>query len=113
MASEQVQVSVPVPPQLQPAAPAPIPAVAPGAPSPFPVTSQLPPFQAWLERLGMSGKILAVGALIGVLAVFLPLLTMSMSMELPKNAFGGKSGGVNLPGMSTSQSAMVISDWRG
>jgi hypothetical protein len=113
MASEQVQSSVPVAPPFQPVS-APIPALAADVPSPVPAAPQLPPLQAWLARLGPSGKILAVGALVGVLAVFLPLLTMSMSMELPKNAFGGKNAvNMNLPGMSTSQSVMVASDWRG
>jgi len=69
---------------------------------------QATPLQAWLARLGLSGKVLAGGGLVGVIAVFLPLLSMSMQMP----TFGGK-GAVNLPGVSTSQSVMVISDWRG
>jgi hypothetical protein len=75
---------------------------------------QLQPLQAWLARLGLSGKILAIGGLVGVIAVFLPLLSMSMSMQMPGGGslFGGK-GGVNLPAVSSSQSVMVIENWRG
>ncbi len=60
--------------------------------------------------MGLSGKILAIGALIGVVAVFLPLL--SMSTQMPTHMFGGK-GGVHFPAVSSSQSVMVLSDWRG
>src|SRR5262249_39857691 len=84
-------------------------------PSSIPVSPQLrPPLQAWLERLGLNGKLLAIGGLVGVIAVFLPLLSMSMQMPTPggTNVFGGK-GGVNLPAVSSSQSVMVVRDWRG
>ena len=77
---------------------------------------QVPPLQAWLARLGLSGKLLAIGGLVGVIAVFLPLLSMSMQVQMPTprgvNMFGGK-GAVNLPGFSSSQSVMVVRDWRG
>jgi hypothetical protein len=83
------------------------------APAPL-AQAQVQPLQAWLARLGLSGKILAIGGVVGIIAVFLPLL--SMSMEVPNfggtNPFGGK-GGVNLPAVSTSRSVMVISDGRG
>jgi hypothetical protein len=79
-------------------------------PSPVPASSPLQPLQAWLERSGLSGKLLAIGGLVGVIAVFLPL--MSMSIQVSPNAFGGKAG-VVLPGVSTSQSVMVVRDWRG
>jgi hypothetical protein len=74
----------------------------------------LPPLQAWLARLGLSGKILAIGGLVGVLAVFLPLLSMSIQVQTPggANPFGGK-GAVNLPAVSSSQSVLVIGDFRG
>jgi hypothetical protein len=63
--------------------------------------------------LGLSGKILAIGGLLGVIAVFLPLLSMSMQMPtLGANVFGAK-GAVNLPAVSSSQSVMVVRDWRG
>jgi hypothetical protein len=89
MASEQVSGSVPT---LEP---------------------QVPPFQAWLARLGLSGKILAVGGLVGVVAVFLPLLSMSVQMPTPgANPFGGK-GAVNFPAVSSSQSVLVVGDFRG
>jgi hypothetical protein len=85
MATDQVTTSVPAPaPQLQ-----------------------LQPFQAWLTRLGLSGKVLAIGGLVGVVAVFLPLLSMSFQMP----TVGGK--GVNLPGFSSSQTLLVVRDFRG
>jgi hypothetical protein len=76
----------------------------------------VPPLQAWLARLGLSGKILAIGGLVGVIAVFLPLLSMSFQMQTPggTNLFGGKGAvNVNLPAVSSSQSVMVIQDWKG
>lgn len=83
------------------------------------VTSSVPttpvqPLQAWLARLGLSGKILAVGGLVGVIAVFLPLVSMTIQLQTPggNNLFGGK-GAVNLPGVSTSHSVLVIGDFRG
>jgi hypothetical protein len=72
--------------------------------------TQIQPLQAWLARLGLSGKILAIGGLVGIIAVFLPL--MSISMQMPANPFGGKAA-VNLQGLSTSQSVMVARDARG
>src|SRR3981189_1380094 len=87
----------------------PVPSSIPAAP-PLP---QLQPLQAWLARLGLSGKLLASGGLVGFIAVFLPLLSMSVQVQAPAaNVFGGK-GGVNLGGVSSSQSVMVLSDWRG
>ncbi len=75
-------------------------------------TSQVRPLQAWLARLGMSGKLLAAGGLVGVIAVFLPLVSMSFQSPTGANPFVGKNG-VNLPGFSTSQSVMVLRDFRG
>jgi hypothetical protein len=92
MASEQVSSSAP----------------APSSPP------QLPPFQAWLGRLGLSGKLLAIGGLVGVIAVFLPLLSMSIQMQTPGGAnLVGSKGQFNLPAVSSSQSVMVVRDWRG
>jgi hypothetical protein len=84
----------------------PSPVSAPVAPA------QVQPLQAFLARLGLSGKLLAIGGLVGLVAVFLPL--WSMSMHMPANPFGGKTG-VNLPGLNTSQSVrvLVIGDFRG
>jgi hypothetical protein len=83
-------------------------------PSSAPVSPPVQPFQAWLERLGLSGKILAIGALVGVIAVFLPLFSISMQMPTlgGTHAFGGK-GAVQLPAVSASHSVMVVRDWRG
>ena len=69
MASEQIPSSVPAPPP----------------------EIQLQPLQAWLARLGLSGKLLAIGGLVGLIAVFLPLLTMSMQVQVP----GAKGGGAD------------------
>jgi len=83
-------------------------------PSSVPAAPQVQPLQAWLERWGLSGKLLAIGGLVGVVAVFLPLLTMSL--QLPtlggSSGFGGK-GGVSLPAVSTSHTVIVVRDWRG
>jgi hypothetical protein len=85
----------------------------PTIPSAVPATTPAP-LQAWLARLGLSGKVLAAGGLVGVLAVFLPLL--SVSMELPSlggaKVLGGK-GGANLPSLGVSRSVLVVQDWRG
>ncbi len=69
---------------------------------------QAQPLQVWLARLGVSGKILAVGGLVGFVAVFLPLA--SISVQTP--SFGGR-GAVNAPGFNLSQSFMVVRDFRG
>jgi hypothetical protein len=81
------------------------------------VTTTLPapqptPLQAWLARLGLSGKLLAVGGLVGVIAVFLPLLSMSMEMPSGANAFGGK-GSVNFAAAGLNKSVLVVENWRG
>ena len=81
------------------------------------VTSSIPapsPLQAWLARLGPSGKVLAVGGLVGVVAVFLPLLSMSVQMPTPGGAhvFGGKAG-VNFSTVGVNRSVLVFQDWRG
>ena len=83
-------------------------------PSSVTVAPQVPPLQAWLQRLGLSGKILAIGGLVGIIAVFLPLLSMSMQMPTlgGANVIGGKVA-VSLPAVSSSQSVMVVRDWRG
>jgi hypothetical protein len=72
---------------------------------------QSQPLQAWLARLGLSGKILAIGGLIGVIAVFLPLVSIQMQAG-DASLFGGKAG-ASLPTVSTSQSVMVLRDMRG
>ena len=112
MATEQVTSCVPAPLPPSPPEPQPQPQVQPHV-QPH-VKPQLQPLQAWLGRLGLSGNLLAIGALVGAIAVFLPLLSMSMQMPAlgGARAAGGK-GGVNLPAVSTSQSVMVVRDWRG
>ncbi len=94
--------------------------------SPIPQLQSVPqvqPLQAWLARLGLSGKLLVIGGLVGVVAVFLPLLSMSMStqMQTPTtfgnpSQFGSIKGAPNVPAapaVSSSQSVMVAKDWRG
>jgi hypothetical protein len=79
------------------------------ASAPPPLTQAQPqPFQAWLARLGISGKLLAIGGVVGVVAVFLPLVSISMSA----GGFGGR-GGASAPGFSVSQTVLVIRDFRG
>jgi len=111
MASEQVSNST-----AAPVPPAPVTLPSPTRPGGESRVTGAPvqPLQAWLARLGLSGKLLAIGGLIGVIAVFLPLLSMSVQMP----TFGGASplggkGGVNLPTVSSSQSFLVIGDLRG
>src|SRR5438132_1894984 len=85
MASEQITSTVPAPPAL--------------------------PLQAWLARLGLSGKILAIGGLVGVIAVFLPLV--SIQMQAPAGNLFGARGGVSAPAFSVSQTILVVRDFRG
>jgi hypothetical protein len=64
--------------------------------------------------LGLSGKILAIGGIVGVIAVFLPLLSMSTQLPTLGNTklFAGKNA-IQFPAMSTSHSTPVLQDWRG
>jgi hypothetical protein len=68
--------------------------------------------QEWLARLGLSGKLLAGGGLVGLIAVFLPLLSVSIQMPTEASVLAGKSGAA-LPTVGMSQSFLVIRDWRG
>lgn len=63
--------------------------------SPTPAASDA---QQWLGRLGTSGKLLAIGGIVGVIAAFLPLISVSIEV------MGLASG---------SNSSMVVRDWRG
>jgi hypothetical protein len=56
------------------------------------------PSDSFVARLGKSGLLMGIGAVIGVISVFLPLVSMSVDM-----------GGM----MNFRGSAMVIDDWRG
>jgi hypothetical protein len=76
------------------------------APSP-----QVQPLQAWLARLGLSGKLLAIGGLVGFIAVFLPLVSMSFQVPTGGTSVFGSKGGVNLP--AVSQTVRVVQDFRG
>jgi hypothetical protein len=67
-------------------------------------TSETPPspagfnFQQWFSGLGTSGKLLAIGGVAGVIAVFLPLISISIDMM-------GIAAG--------SRSSMVLDSWQG
>lgn len=78
-----------------------------------PVTATAP-FQAWLTRLGVSGKILTAGSVVGIIAVFLPLLRVAVNFPAA-GSFPGVAGktSVNIPGLGVSHSVQVIQDWRG
>ena len=85
---------------------------------PSPVQAHTPPpqphaqpAQAWLARLGLSGKILAIGGLVGVIAVWLPLV--SIQMQTPSGNLFGARGGVSAPAISLTQTIMVVRDFRG
>jgi len=73
----------------------------------------VPGLQAWLARLGISGKLMAIGGLVGVLAVFLPLLSMSVQMPGIEGGHGFGRTSIQINGVSTSQSVQVIENWRG
>jgi hypothetical protein len=68
--------------------------------------------QAWLARLGLSGKLLAIGGLAGVLAVFLPLVSIQMQTPGGVNLLGGK-GGVSVAGAGLNETVLVVRDMRG
>jgi hypothetical protein len=60
------------------------------------------PLAAWFARLGLSGRILGIAALLGIIAAFLP----AMTIDAP--ALKGLSKATPSLG-----SAMVVDDWRG
>lgn len=68
---------------------------------PMPPSPAPPPaafnFADWWQKLGLSGKLLLGGAVVGVIAVFLPLISFSM-----------KAGPI-----SSSGSAAAIDHWKG
>ena len=79
------------------------------------------PAQPWFARLGLSGKLLAIGGLAGIIVAFLPLISVSLQTQNPGGVdpFGllrGR-GGANLPTMNftmnVNETAMVVEDWRG
>ena len=62
------------------------------------------PLAAWFARLGVSGKILGIAAVVGIIGTFLP----AMTVDAPAFKGLGKTGaslGINSP--------MVLDDWRG
>jgi hypothetical protein len=79
-------------------------------PSPAPA-----PTQPWFARLGLSGKLLAIGGLAGIIVAFLPLVSVSIQMQGPGgNPFGMPGGvGTKQPMVSVNKTVMVVEDWRG
>jgi hypothetical protein len=71
-----------------------------------PTPTAVQPLAAWYGRLGLSGKILGIAALVGIIATFLPSLTVSVDVPALK-------GVATAPGVNTSRSVMVLDDWRG
>ena len=55
------------------------------------------PSRPWFDRLGLSGKLLAFGAVAGIVVAFLPLVSVSFDMNFLKG----------------NRTAMVVEDWRG
>src|SRR5438105_1001673 len=82
------------------------------------VPGQLPSSaQAWFARLGLSGKLLAIGGLCGIIVAFLPVVSVSVQMPggAAVNPFGmqGNPAGINVSGMSLSKTVIVAENWRG
>ena len=78
------------------------------------------PAPPWFTRLGLSGKLLAAGGLVGVVAAFLPLASVSVEMGGPGgadsfNPFAMLAGaqGTSVTGMSFQKTVMVVDNWRG
>jgi hypothetical protein len=74
----------------------PVPPPPEGSPPPPP--SGPSPFNVWLERSGLHGKIIVGSALLGLIGTFLPVL--SYSADTPMGAASASSG-------------IAVSDWRG
>lgn len=76
-------------------------------PTATPTTS----LQPLLARLGTSGKVLALGAMVGVVAMFLPLVSFSVEMK----GLGGQDNplGKMMGNLGASHSPKVVDDWRG
>lgn len=75
------------------------------------------PMQPWFSRLGLSGKLLLIGGLVGIIVAFLPLVSVSLQMQGFGGAdlsgmLGGRSGG-GQPAVSVTGRVMVVQDWRG
>jgi hypothetical protein len=87
--------------------------VTPAPTSDAPSPEAPSPLAAWFARLGLSGKVLTFAALAGIIAVFLPLLTVSMSVQMPMPGLKINQIGASQPGLSNSKSTMVVEDWRG
>ncbi len=78
------------------------------------------PTQPWFARLGLSGKLMAIGGLAGIIVAFLPFMSVSVQMEGAGDPFGmlgGRGGGnqptISITSMSVNETAMVVENWRG
>jgi hypothetical protein len=81
-------------------------------PSPAPA-----PTPSWFARLGLSGKLLAIGGLAGIIIAFLPLASVSVQMQGPGGVdplgLPGTGLGTNQMMMSADKTLMVVENWRG
>lgn len=82
------------------------------------MASEQAPTQPWFARLGLSGKLMAIGGLAGIIVAFLPFMSVSVQMEGdPFGMLGGQGGGnqptISITPMSVNQTAMVVENWRG
>jgi hypothetical protein len=71
------------------------------------------PLRAWFSRLGPSGKLLALGGALGVIVVFMPLVSVSVNMGGDFPGAGDEGSPFAAPAMNIHQTAMVVSNWRG
>jgi hypothetical protein len=65
----------------------------------------------------MSGKLLVLGGVVGLIAAFLPLASVSVQVQGPGGAdlfgmLGGRGPG-GQPALGSKKTAMVVEDWRG
>jgi hypothetical protein len=78
--------------------------------APSPVAAPTP-LAAWFARLGLSGKILAFAALAGIIVAFLPLVSYSISLQMPVSIQMPGLKGLNQPvpsSSSNSQTTLVV-----
>jgi hypothetical protein len=61
-----------------------------------------------LARLGLSGMLLAVGGIVGIIVTFLPLASESVSVEV-QNPMFGQLGAIG----ARSETVKVVDNWRG
>ncbi len=80
--------------------------------------SGLAPTQPWFARLGLSGKLLLIGGLIGIIVSFLPLVSVSIEMREPGvedlfRMLGGLNNGGGQLAMNVNETVTIVKHWRG